>query len=69
MRGQGRRWGRILETVLVITESKDELESGELTQSEKQAGGWDINGIIGRAEALDTSQRRAWVGSDHNDVH
>ena len=63
MRGQGRRWGRILETVLVITESKDELESGELTQSEKQAGGWDINGIIGRAEALDTSQRRAWVGS------
>ena len=69
MRGQGRRWGRILETVLVVTESKDELESGELTQSEKQAGGWDINGIIGRAEALDTSQRRAWVGSDHNDVH
>jgi len=62
MRGQGRRRGRILETVLVVTEAKDELESGELTQSEKQVCGWDINGIIGRAEASDTSQRRAWVG-------
>lgn len=52
-----------METVLVVTESKDELESAELTQSEKQAGGWDINGIIRRAEALDTSQLRAWLGS------
>lgn len=47
----------------MVTESKDELEFAELTQSEKQAGGLDINGIIGRAVALDTSQRRAWVGS------